>query len=105
MSDEPTVDAQLGHIDALVEKWAPEDESEFPLSMTRERREGKLVWWVCIHIKVKDQDDFTIESDHENLKIAMANAIHRLTRFRKAATEAALADYGFGIKYSKREIQ
>jgi hypothetical protein len=72
--------------------------------MSRERREGGiLVWWVCIHIKVPNRDDFTIEAEDKDLSQALANALHRMVRFNKAANEAALADYGFGIRYPLRE--
>lgn len=103
MANKPSIDTQLARYDELIERWAPSDESEYPFTMSQERREGVLVWWVCIQVKVKDRDDFSIESEDPNLRTALANALHRLTRYHKAANEAALADYGFGIKYPLRQ--
>ncbi len=105
MQEKPSVELQLAQYDALVERWAPEDTSEFPITMSRERRDGVLVWWVCIQVKVPNRDDFFIESEHPELPTALANALHRMTRFNKAASEAALADYNFGIKYDLRRLE
>lgn len=98
-----TIDTQLVQIKALVSRWAPKDTSEYPLVMSYERHQGQLVWWVCLSIRIKGQDDFTIESEDKNLLSALKNIVYNLTRFRKASEEAAEADLGFGIVYPLRE--
>lgn len=68
-----------------------------PLSMTEEYRDGRIVWVVDIHIKVRRVTEFDISTEGETLSDALRAAYLGLNNELGLLNRAARANLAFGV--------
>lgn len=95
-----TADELVATIGELIERWAPDNSSEFPFAQTQvyDLITRHRYWWVAIHIRRPGQHDFTIEAEHEDRRMALYNAFHKLSRFQHTARQAEQGDRRFKLE-------